>query len=222
MKSPWDLASRGQDDMETLQTDVMRFMAILGLCLAAIFSLVKSPDFKAPVEAPAAATPASASAAQAGESRLQPESAPDAPVVAPAVESAPASSSGLPPPPLKPPTDENKGFVLEFESAPDLAALVAGGSVTLVVKAEDEFWRWSDEAGLTAASGITGYYAMEERTVPASFRSAAERQLGAGSKAWGVLLPAAIRRQIESLVERHSGGVLTISADGIVSRGVRP
>ena len=47
MRPHWSRGG-GQEDMEALQTDVMRFMAILGLCLAAIFSLVKSPDYLPP------------------------------------------------------------------------------------------------------------------------------------------------------------------------------
>ncbi|MEM8561369.1 MAG: hypothetical protein AAGF57_04005 [Pseudomonadota bacterium] len=42
MKPPWLGPSRDDVELESLQTDVMRFIAILGLCLAAIFSLVHS------------------------------------------------------------------------------------------------------------------------------------------------------------------------------------
>ena len=39
----WHSPRHGEaDTSETLQSDVMRFMAILGLCLVAIFALVKS------------------------------------------------------------------------------------------------------------------------------------------------------------------------------------
>ena len=40
MKPLWYQAN-GDAELEALQTDVMRFIAILGLCLAAIFSLVQ-------------------------------------------------------------------------------------------------------------------------------------------------------------------------------------
>ena len=40
------------DDVEMLQTDVMRFFAILCLCLMAIFALVKALPMASPVEAP--------------------------------------------------------------------------------------------------------------------------------------------------------------------------
>ncbi|MCP4040513.1 MAG: hypothetical protein GY731_00965 [Gammaproteobacteria bacterium] len=46
-RPPWETSIiatryRGSEDMEHLQTDVMRFMAILGFCLVAIFALVRS------------------------------------------------------------------------------------------------------------------------------------------------------------------------------------
>lgn len=42
----------GDDQIEALQTDVMRFMAILGLCLMAIFSLVQSMPYQAAQKPP--------------------------------------------------------------------------------------------------------------------------------------------------------------------------
>ncbi|RLQ22496.1 hypothetical protein DWB85_07715 [Seongchinamella sediminis] len=220
MRSPWELVSRGQDDMEALQTDVMRFMAILGLCLAAIFSLVKSPDFHAPAQAPPAAAPSPAEPASAVPPE-EPRSPPD-PAPAPARAEAAADPRPVPPEPLAPATAADAGFGLEFESARALAALVAAGSVTLVVTDGESFWRWSGDAGLTETRGLSAYFAMEERTVPARFRLAADRQLGAGSKAWGVVLPVAIRAQIDAQVARDRGGLLTISADGTVSRQTMP
>ncbi len=46
-RPPWETSItaaryRSGEDMEHLQTDVMRFMAILGFCLVAIFALVRS------------------------------------------------------------------------------------------------------------------------------------------------------------------------------------
>lgn len=54
MKPAWLISSHGEDgaELEALQTDVMRFVAILGLCLAAIFSLVQALGTSAPPSAP--------------------------------------------------------------------------------------------------------------------------------------------------------------------------
>lgn len=51
---------QGGDELESLQTDVMRFFAILGLCLAAIFSLVNSAVTGAPANAPLQPAPVTA------------------------------------------------------------------------------------------------------------------------------------------------------------------
>ncbi len=45
-------SSGGDSEIEALQTDVMRFMAILGLCLMAIFSLVQSLPYQPAEQAP--------------------------------------------------------------------------------------------------------------------------------------------------------------------------
>ena len=50
------------DDIEMLQTDVMRFFAILCLCLMAIFALVKALPMSPPADRPTIATPRDSSA----------------------------------------------------------------------------------------------------------------------------------------------------------------
>jgi len=54
MSLPWQpmyqrVHSQGDEQIEALQTDVMRFMAIIGLCLMAIFSMVQNAP-KSPIE----------------------------------------------------------------------------------------------------------------------------------------------------------------------------
>jgi len=55
---PWQPAygryssSEGDEQIEALQTDVMRFMAIIGLCLMAIFSIVQSMPYQSADETP--------------------------------------------------------------------------------------------------------------------------------------------------------------------------
>ena len=139
MKSPWDIAGRNQDDMEALQTDVMRFMAVLGLCLAAIFSLVKSPDFNPP-----------STTTQAPE--VVPAPAPEA-VAGPAVEvaapvSANESATTASSPKLEPSDHsvspgQDEGFTLEFSSAASFRSLVDTGVVTLVVSDGSSYWAFS-------------------------------------------------------------------------------
>ena len=63
MRPPWLPGLAPADDVDSLQADVMRFVAIFGLCLAAIFSLVREledePAATAAVERVAVERPAS-------------------------------------------------------------------------------------------------------------------------------------------------------------------
>jgi hypothetical protein len=81
-----------------LQTDVMRFMAILALCLVAIFALVQSiPLAPAPVETPMAAEPAAVrSEALPAETVVTPD-----PVLKPVAEPSPEPVVVLTRPELK-------------------------------------------------------------------------------------------------------------------------
>ena len=76
MNGGWSLRGAGSDAAETeLQADVMRFMAILALCLVAIFALVQSIPLT-PTEAqpePVAATPVPAPATTAPDPRAEPD-----------------------------------------------------------------------------------------------------------------------------------------------------
>ena len=213
MKSPWDIAGRNQDDMEALQTDVMRFMAVLGLCLAAIFSLVKRPDFNPP-----------ATTAQAPE--VVPAPSPEA-VAEPAVEvaapvSVEKSATTASSPKLEPSDDtaspgQEEGFTLEFSSAASFRSLVDTGVVTLVVSDGSAYWTLAPEQTLMETPDLPGYYAMAAPTVPDAMRQVVRAQLGREPEIWGVVLPGTITAQIDDLVARHNGGVLLISAQGTVS-----
>ena len=55
--SPHTAGPNQSDDVEMLQTDVMRFFAILCLCLMAIFALVKALPMSPPVDSPTIAEP---------------------------------------------------------------------------------------------------------------------------------------------------------------------
>jgi hypothetical protein len=214
MKRPWELAGRAHDDMESMQTDVMRFMAILGLCLAAIFSLVKSPDFNPPAELQTAIP----DMPTLKPSEFTPEREVEEPAVVTANEANPNPSPAQTEETVSPSVPEQEGFILEFESAKSLASLVKRGTVTLVIADNGLYWAWSNQEGLTEVNDLSGFYVMEGHTVPDEFRRAAEAKMGPGDKTWGVVLPAGIINQIGSIVERYSGGALVISSTGVVSR----
>ncbi len=89
----WHSSRHGEaDTSETLQSDVMRFMAILGLCLVAIFALVKSlpmspaepvpnrqsgPEPMAPLRSVSDSADASPAPERESQPRVAPESVPE-------------------------------------------------------------------------------------------------------------------------------------------------
>ena len=77
---PWQMsyAAVAENESAELQTDVMRFMAILAFCLVAIFAIVQSLPPAAPSEEPLAVSEQPAASAIAGETLASaPESTPE-------------------------------------------------------------------------------------------------------------------------------------------------
>lgn len=181
--------------MEALQTDVMRFMAILGLCLAAIFSLVKSPDFDPPVVVEAV------SALEAIAEQAEPQE--------PTPEETPQSEAPLP--------EEQLEFSLEFASASSLETLIGEGGVSLLVSNGHEYWAWSGLGKFMEAPAPPRYYQMSPKTVPARYRNALLGNPSIHGEIWGVVLPSSISEQIAALIENNTGGVLVISSRGAVT-----
>ena len=85
------------DTSETLQSDVMRFIAILALCLVAIFALVQSLPLH-PVAKPSAAEPAVEAPAVEPVTTVQPSPAPEP---EPVNDMPPAKTQPVPLPVLK-------------------------------------------------------------------------------------------------------------------------
>ncbi len=189
--------------MEALQTDVMRFMAILGLCLAAIFSLVKSPDFT-PVQAAAESesTPPAES-----ESTPPTETAPDP---APLIEAKPR-------PDTAPRETVKQGFQLVFASADDLRQLLTHGEAALYATDGAHYWRWRPGGVWHEVASPASYYRMERATLPDGFMQGAPAALAGTQAIWGIDLPAGIVSAIGRQMQGRSGGVLIIDGRGGVS-----
>ncbi len=128
MKHPWATNS-DEAELEALQTDVMRFVAILGLCLAAIFSLVQraSLDQPPPViehSIPVQATPEQQIVARGhGTPGITPVPEKETTHTAPAREHRTPETDTAP----VPATSQKIGFSLEFASAAALMALLEIG-----------------------------------------------------------------------------------------------
>jgi len=226
-----------------LQTDVMRFMAILSLCLVAIFALVQSiplvqqaappPDEPA---RPTASTPI-AEERQAPPVQAAPLTratvAPDAsPVRRPATPAPVVPKSALPrpaaaavsrptPPPAPPspaPTPEKVGFTLRFESDYALTRLVETGDIGVYAIYDKTALRLAIGANTPSfwpASLPNRFHEMDESTVPTAVATALYREgRSRDGLRWGVTLPATMSSELNSFVAAHSGGDLVIDAGG--------
>jgi hypothetical protein len=210
-----------------LQTDIMRFMAILALCLVAIFALVQSIPLvpEAPSQSPAAAAPPPVARAVATPPVPQPTAEPQ-PVPEPQIEkpAAPARAAPTPAavagqaaaPPVEVARDE--GFTLRFESDLALTRLVAAGKVGLYAISDGRARRMTvrdSRISFWDASAPNQYHEMEAGTVPRPVVDALSRSgVDTASIGWGVTLPGTLQKQLDSLVRGNAGGALVIGGDG--------
>lgn len=199
-----------------LQTDVMRFMAILALCLVAIFALVQSIPLAPTDEMPEAVPATAAEPVPASEAESAPEPAPEPepPAAHDVVLTRPQAAQAAPA--EKP---ERDGFTLRFEDELALTRLVARNEVGLYAILRDRSYRMNVNRGQSSfwpASMPNRFHEMDETTVPdavidAFQRSGAERE---EAFKWGVTIPPATSRQLEQYLREATGGALIIDAAG--------
>ena len=225
-----------------LQTDIMRFMAILALCLVAIFALVQSiplipeaptqspaaaappPESKAdeaePPEAPAIAEPAvpqtePAKAVRLTRPKFTPKAAPERRT---AIEPAPAAPLPAERTPVSTSSTDTQGFTLRFESDLALTRLVAAGKVGLYAIAGSRARRMTvseSRISFWDASAPNSYHEMESSTVPRPVVDALARAgVDTAEVGWGVTLPGRLREQLDALMRANNGGTLVIGGDG--------
>jgi hypothetical protein len=206
-----------------LQTDVMRFMAILAICLVAIFALVQSIPLDttvpeavvSPPEPKTVPTPVVTPAP-----RPEPEPEPETVVVtrpAPIVEPEPPAEPAAEPEPRAPPPRE--GFTLQFETDLALTRLAARNEVSLYAIGGDKSLRMSVNRGRLSfwpASTPNKFYEMEVSTVPEDVLAAYRRTSpeNAQDVKWGVTLPTRTQQQLNDFLESADGGSLFIGANG--------
>ncbi|MDH3612388.1 MAG: hypothetical protein OES10_03825 [Gammaproteobacteria bacterium] len=212
-----------------LQTDIMRFMAILALCLVAIFALVQSiPLVPEPAtQSQAAAVPPPVSEVTPQTAAKQPpsaaieESAERLELIRPNVAAMPLPKTESPPVPAAAPSapaPAKQGFTLRFESDLVLTRLVAAGQVGFYAVGTGRTQRMTvseSRISFWDASAPKAFHEMETMTVPRPVIDALART-GVDTKAieWGVTLPGRLRQQLDSLLRGHTGGALVIGADG--------
>ena len=227
-----------------LQTDIMRFMAILSLCLVAIFALVQSipltptepvsveevPVVPAPVPVVMAA-PQPDPAVEPSPAVLQkPESPPVEksvvltrpkwqpkylPVAKPVASADPIVEAPPPPPPAEP---QQEGFTLRFASDAALMRAVASQQVGLYAIESGRAQRMTvseSRVSFWDASTPNTFHEMETSTVPTAVIDALSRTGStAGEVSWGVTLPGKMTLQLDELMQAHRGGSLIINAGG--------
>lgn len=243
LTGPPSPGSSGDGGMEHLETDVMRFMAILAFCLVAIFALVQS------VPPPAApATPTTAGRAPVPEPVAapvpdpapvpepvtppipDPAPAPEEATVAepvtvpePVMAEAPAAPAPVAEPaaPAAPPAPAEHGFSLRFESDAALIGLVERDDVVLYAFAGDRVWRFMIVEGrptFRTAAGPGQVHEMTADTVPEEVLTALRRSVvvPSGPVRWGVTLPASTETILARVLATRDGGQLVIDAEGVV------
>jgi hypothetical protein len=216
-----------------LQTDVMRFMAILSLCLVAIFALVQSipmtPQQPAPKPPPSPTTQQQPveSTPPPNELELTRPSLEKVTVKEETILVRPARSSPAETPVAKQEPETlaveaspvEKGFTLRFETDLALTRLVEQDAVGLYVITAGQASRMNIDNGkinFWSASTPGQFHEMDVATVPQQITAAHRRHHGlqtADSK-WGVTLPGSMSRQLSQFLVKHEGGSLIISAAG--------
>lgn len=171
---PWETGAARryseEESSESLQSDVLRFVAILALCLAAIFALVRS----IPLDTPQRARPRPVESTEDREAHSVLPAVPEKPsFIAPVVESRNESEAELPTTPPRsneraspmptptlpaaavrsatstqpgepspaPPEDAEIGFSLRFESNEALESLLIGDQVELYAQINRVSWQ---------------------------------------------------------------------------------
>jgi len=215
MRSPLAYPLNRSTDMDgggaaDLQTDIMRFMAILSLCLMAIFALVQSTPLTPavmPVVEPVV------------ETIVNPVVKP---VVSPVVETAiePVLNPVVEPVVQHSVTvlEKNAGFTLRFESDAVLTRLVAAGQIGLYALDGERAQRMTvrnSRISFWDASTPNTFHEMEATTVPGAVVDAfARTAANSATVSWGVTLPGKLKTQLDTLMQQHDGGSLVIGANG--------
>lgn len=211
MRSPLAYPLNRNSDMEgggaaDLQTDIMRFMAILSLCLVAIFALVQSVPLTPAVQ-PVVEPVDDPVAEPVGNPVAEPVDKPVAePDGDPIVDHA------------EQPVENNTGVSLRFESDAALTRLVATGQIGLYAIAARRAQRMTvrnSRISFWDASTPKAFHEMEATTVPGVVVDALTRTaIDFDAVSWGVTLPGKLKTQLDALMQQHDNGSLVIDANG--------
>ncbi len=191
-----------------LQTDVMRFFALLAICLLALMSIARQP---AP---PQAAGPAAAPPPPAAEAKTEAARRPaPAPVPLPP---APPEPAPAPEPTASPAADPP--LSLRFATAEALMRLEAAGDVRIFVASDAQGFLWSGrQRRFVEAPLPSALYLMDPATIPESLSGGLQRAgVDPAEARWGVTLSPPIRRRLSAALTEDARGLWLIDAAGRV------
>jgi len=211
-----------------LQTDVMRFMAILSLCLMVIFAVVQSVPVET-VQEPQP-TPPEPKASKEVESKAEAPAPIETkqvvveaqkPLEPPTSKPMQTARAPTPPPPQdSAPTDVQEGFTLRFATDQALTQLVSRNEIGLYAITAGKALRMTinqDKAEFWSASLPKRFHEMDTATVPEAVVRALQKSTSStASTQWGVTLPTAMSAKLNTYMQDHRGGALVIGADGIL------
>jgi len=211
---------------ESLQADVMRFMAIIAFCLIAILALVRSAEPAAEREPAAAENPQpdSASAAEvapAAAQRPAMEPAAPKPVEPSPKQQAPtrtAAAEPAQPDPVPEPAPQTgqEGLSLRFASDRDFLRLVSRGDIRVFAFNDAEVLSLNGDFRFQPATSPGRVHELLAETIPELVVGALRRQAAPDAYNWGIAMPDRLTRQIRGYVEDGATGELVINRFGEV------
>lgn len=210
------------DETESLQTDTMRFFAVICMCLMIIFSLVKSMPVTRNTASPQINTHEDKIHKVKQEIR-QLENRAD--------HLKQNIDRDVPPKPVSTKTNvtekkspkKKAGFSLSFSSDDALFKILRKGKqAVLYMCIKDRYWRLETASSPWTFNPVSfsgRIYYMERQTVPDKVIRASARAVsvpGNREILWGVSLSQQITRQISTLMKNNKGGNIMIQENGRV------
>ncbi len=210
---------------ESLQADVMRFLAIIAFCLIAILALVRNTTPVPSAAATVASSPDSGTPAALGvapgvvqaPALVRHEAAAAAVVepVAPLPEAAVASDPE-PETPAAAVAPARPGLSLRFASDRDFLRLVNRGTIRVFAFNGREVLRLGDDLQFQPAPAPGPVHELMPRTIPAALEAVLAGGRTLADYRWGVVLPDRVTRAIRRYLDEGAAGELVIDRSGEV------
>lgn len=193
------------DELAALETDVMRFMAIIGFCLMLIFAVVPAAptqpkpaqpevaDIQAQV-APAPLESAAATVANSSGENERSDRQADSEVVAPAANNKPE-------------------WQIQFDSDEALLQLMAKKQVSLFAKLRSGWVELSASGEVQPVKAPERIHGMTPETVPAILIE----RIKSHDAQWGVVLSPLLQTRLFQAMQKGNGGKLLIKGDAQVA-----